>query len=237
MKRRIATITIALAVAVGTATGTITAVGQGRDSATSPRRFTATVDNPWFPLAPGTVGISVGVKDRKHARDVATVTHETTTIAGAPCRVVRDRTYTEGRLSERTTDYYTQDEGGNVWYFGERTEELDRHGRVTSTEGSWQAGVDGAKPGIFMPARPRVGNAYRQEFYRGHAEDHFRIIGLFKSTVSAPIANALLTRERTPLEPGVIDQKLYVRGIGTVVERTVKGGDEHFELESLRRGR
>ena len=236
MKPRIATIAIAF-VAVVAVTGMTTAVGLARDEANSALRFSARVDNPWFPLTPGTIAVSYGIKDGKKAKDVVTVTHETSTIAGAPSRVVRDRTYTEGRLSERTTDYYTQDAAGNVWYFGERTAELDQNGHVTSTEGSWQAGVDGAKPGIFMPARPRVGSVYRQEYYRGHAEDHFRIIGLFRSTVSAPIANGLLTREWTPLEPGVIDHKLYVRGIGTVVERTVRGGNEYFELASIRRGR
>jgi hypothetical protein len=235
---KLAPVAVALLVAVGAAAAVASAQERSLGGAmgASPR-FSARVDNPWFPLTPGTIAVYTGVKDGKRARDVVTVTHETITIAGAPCRVVRDSLYLDGRLAERTTDWYTQDAAGNVWYFGERTAELDRRGRVTSTEGSWQAGVDGAKPGIFMPARPRVGAAYRQEFYKGHAEDHFRVIGLFESTVSAPTPNALLTREWTPLEPGVIDHKLYVRGIGTVVERTVKGGDELLELASLRRGR
>lgn len=236
MKLQIAPVVVALLVAVGAA-ATVSARGQSLDAArTASPRFSSRIDNPWFPLTPGTVAVYTGVKDGKKARDVITVTHETTTIAGAPCRVVQDRLYLDGRLAERTTDWYTQDAAGNVWYFGERTAELDRRGRVTSTEGSWQAGVDGAKPGIFMPARPRVGDAYRQEFYKGHAEDHFRVVGLFERTVSPLTPNALLTQEWTPLEPGVIDHKLYVRGIGTLVERTVKGGDEHLELASLRRG-
>lgn len=225
----VATILV-LAIAVGAAAMGASARGQ---SSVAPR-FSATVDNPWFPLTPGTVAVSYGIKDGRKARDVVTVTHQTVTIAGAPCRVIHDRTTVGGRLVERTTDYYTQDAAGAVWYFGERTAELDRNGHITSTEGSWLAGVDGAKPGIFMPATPRVGRAYRQEYYRGHAEDHFRIIGLFRSTVSAPVATSLLTEEWTPLEPGVLDHKLYVRGIGTVSERTVRGGNEHFELTSLR---
>jgi len=235
MTARIAAIALACATAVAAAGGASADGRASRDSSSAPR-FSATVDNPWFPLTPGTVAISFGVKDGAKARDVVKVAHETTTIAGAPCRVVHDRTYSEGQLIERTTDWYTQDAAGNVWYFGERTAEFDNKGHVTSTEGSWRAGVDGAKPGIFMPARPRLGSAYRQEFYRGHAEDHFRIIGLFRSTVSVPTPNALLTQEWTPLEPGVIDHKLYVRGIGTVVEHTVRGGNEHFELASIHRG-
>jgi len=194
--------------------------------------FSARVDNPWFPLPPGTTYVYEGSKDGEPGRDVVTVTRRTTTIAGAPCAVVSDRLYLRGRLAERTTDWYTQDRLGNVWYFGEKTAELDRNRRVTSTEGSWQAGVDGARPGIFMPARPRVGASFRQEFLRGHAEDHFRIIGL----VGMPTRNALLTREWTPLEPAVVDHKLYVRGVGEVLEETARGGREHFELVSVRRG-
>jgi hypothetical protein len=237
MKLQIAPVLVALFVSVGAAATVAGARGQSLDAVrTALPQYSARVDNPWFTVTPGTIAVYRGVKDGRKARDVVTVTHETTTIAGAPCRVVHDRLYLDGRLAERTTDWYTQDSAGNVWYFGERTAELDRRGRVTSTEGSWQAGVDGAKPGVFIPARPRVGDAYRQEFYKGHAEDHFRIVGRFASTVSPPTPNALLTQEWTPLEPGVIDHKLYVRGIGTVVERTVKGGDEHLELASLRRG-
>jgi hypothetical protein len=198
-------------------------------------RFSAKVDNPWFPLAPGTVVVYSGAKDGEQARDVVTVTRRTRTIAGAPCRVVQDRLFLDGRLAERTTDWYTQDAAGNVWYFGERTAELDRRGRDVSREGSWEAGVDGAIPGIFMPARPRVGAAYRQEFYRGHAEDHFRIVAVLHGVTAPRGPSILLTREWTPLEPGVVDRKLYVRGIGNVVERSLKGGAEHLELVSLRR--
>jgi hypothetical protein len=197
--------------------------------------FSAHVDNPWLPLDPGTRTVNVGVKDGHPARNVVTVTHRTKTIAGAPCVVVDDRLYLSGRLEERTTDWYTQDKQGNVWYFGEQTAELDAQGRVTSTEGSWQAGVDGAVPGIFMPAHPRVGKSYRQEFYKGHAEDHFQVSALFGTAGSAR-KSTLLTKEWTPLEPKVIDQKIYVRGIGQVVEQTARGGNEHLVLVSLRRG-
>ena len=164
-----------------------------------------------------------------------TVTHRTQTIEGVPCVVVEDRLYLRGRLGERTTDSYSQDSRGNVWYFGERTAELDANGHVTSTEGTWTAGVDGAQPGIYMPAHPYLGQSGRQEYYKGHAEDHFKVIGLF-GTVSRPgTKNTLLTQETTPLEPGTVDHKMYVRGIGTVLEQTVRGGDERNELVSVTR--
>jgi hypothetical protein len=140
-----------------------------------PGDFVDRVDNPWFPLEPGTTYVYRGVKDGKAARDVFAVTGRTKPILGVRCAVVTDRLYLGGRLAERTTDWYAQDRKGSVWYFGEATAELDRRGKVISTEGTWQAGVHGAQPGIYMPARPTVGQSFRQEYYKGHAEDHFRI--------------------------------------------------------------
>jgi hypothetical protein len=138
---------------------------------------------------------------------------------------------------ERTTDWYAQDREGNVWYLGETTAELDRSGHVTSREGTWLAGRGSAQPGIYMPAQPAIGQSGRQEFLKGHAEDHFRVVNLAASVTSPYVSSkhALLTEEWTPLEPGVLDHKLYVRGIGTVREQTVKGGSERNVLVSVRR--
>src|SRR5205823_5389869 len=199
--------------------------------------FSARVDNPWFPLRPGTTYVYRGVKDGQPSRDVLTVTHMTTRIAGVPCVVVHDRLYLRGRLGERTTDWYSQDKQGNVWYFGEVTAELDRQGRVTSTEGTWRAGRNGAKAGIYMPAHPRPGQSGRQEFYKGQAEDHFQVVSVRAAVRVSYVSSrkALLTKEWTPLEPGVLDHKFYVRGIGTVLEQTVKGGDERNALVAVRR--
>lgn len=202
-----------------------------------PGQFAKRVDNPWFPLRPGTTYVYRGNKDGKRSRDVFKVTTATKLIQGIRATVVSDRLYERGRLEERTTDWYAQDKAGNVWYLGEKTAELDRKGRVKSTEGTWQAGVDGAQAGLFMPAHPRVGRSARQEYYKGHAEDHFRVLSLTARVKTPAVSSrhALLTKEWTPLEPGVIDHKLYVRGIGTVREETVKGGVERNVLVSVSR--
>ena len=210
--------------------------GAGPSTSPRPGDFVTRIDNPWFPLLPGTTLVYEGTRDGKAVRDVLTVTHETTLIRGVRCTVIHDRLYVRGRLYERTTDWYAQDKKGNVWYFGEATAELDKNGRVTSTEGSFRAGRDGAQQGLFMPANPKVGDAFRQEYYKGHAEDQFRVLSL-AATVRVPYiasTRALLTKETTPLEPGVIDHKYYVRGIGTVLEESVKGGSERLLLVSVK---
>ena len=202
-----------------------------------PGAFVARVDNPWFPLAPGTVWTYRGVEDGKPSRDVVTVTHATRVIQGVRATAVRDLLYVDGRLAERTTDWYAQDRAGNVWYLGEATAELDAKGRVTTREGSWLAGVDGAEAGMYMPAHPAVGVSGRQEYLKGHAEDRFRVKAL-NAKVSVPAlssTHALLTEEWSPLEPGVLEHKLYVRGTGIVLDETVKGGDERNALISVRR--
>jgi len=210
----------------------------GCGSGSSPARFSARVGNPWFPLRPGATLIYRGVKDGKPSRDLVTVTRGTTLIDGVPCATVKDDLYLKGRLEERTTDWYAQDTAGNVWYFGEATAELNPDGSVKSTEGSWRSGVNGARAGIYMPAKPRVGQTGRQEYYRGHADDHYRVKSLAArvATPAASSTTAVLTEEWTPLEPGVLDHKFYVRGIGTVLEQTVRGGDERNTLVSFRRG-
>ena len=203
-----------------------------------PAHFTTRVDNAWFPLKPGITYVYRGVEADGRLRDVFTVTRETITIAGVECRVVHDEVFLDGRLAETTDDYYTQDVDGNVWYFGEDTAELDAKGRVTSREGTWRAGRDGAEAGIFMEANPQAGHTFRQEFLRGHAEDFFQVRSLTKD-VRVPYGhfgrnpmrrNVLLTKEWTPLEPGVVDHKYYVRGIGEVRETTVKGPLETLSL-------
>ncbi len=197
--------------------------------------FVPHVRNPYFPLRPGTTFRYRGTKDGRPTIDVFRVTGRIRQILGVPCVGVSDRLYESGKPAERTTDWYAEDRHGRVWYFGEETAELSPTGKVTSTEGSWQTGVKGAKPGIFMTRAPHRGQSFRQEFYRGEAEDHFRVIRL-DARASVPAGrfpHALETREWTPLEPGVIDRKLYVRGIGEVSEETLKGPLETSRLLSV----
>jgi hypothetical protein len=207
-----------------------------------PAKYSPRISNAWFPLKPGIEYIYRGHDGNQRLRDVFRPTSRVTKIAGVACRVVNDKVYLNGILRERTLDYYTQDEDGNVWYFGEDTAELDNNGDVTSTEGTWRTGRKGAEAGVFMQANPQKGDTFRQEFYRGHAEDHYQVLSL-KAAVKVPYGrfgknklreNVELTKEWSPLEPRVRDHKYYVRGIGTVKEETVKGGDELLRLVKIR---
>jgi hypothetical protein len=204
----------------------------------SPTSFVQQIDNPWFPLLPGTVLVYHGQKDGKPARDVLTVTHSHRMVLGINTTVINDRLYENGQLAERTTDWYAQDKSGNVWYLGESTATLDVHGKILSTKGTWLAGVNGADAGIYIPGNPKPGEAARQEYYKGQAEDQFKVLSLAAAVTSPAVSSrsALETQETTRLEPGTVDHKFYVRGIGTVLEVTVKGGSERLVLSSFKRG-
>jgi hypothetical protein len=194
-------------------------------------RFTSVVDNPYFPLVPGTRWVLVGSGDVAGEVDTIEVLDETRTVMGVECVVVSDIVSIDGDPVEVTKDWYAQDADGNVWYFGEETAEYEG-GEVVSTAGAWEAGVDGAQPGIIMPAQPRVGVTYRQEFYAGEAEDVARAIEL-DATVETPLRtfeDVLVTEDWTPLEPDVREEKSYAPGIGLVFERQTAGGDAAFEL-------
>lgn len=226
------------AMATGTATGSpgcrLPGFGPGPSyhPRIDPADFTSTVDNPYFPLPPGRTLVYAGVKDGKAAINVFAPSRRTRMVDGVRTRIVEDRLYLGGALEERTADYYAQDRCGNVWYFGEDTATLDERGRVVSTSGSFLAGVDGAQPGVFMQARPVLGRSFRQEWYRGEAEDVFAAIGL-DARVTVPYGSfrhALWTRETTALEPDVVDNKYFVRGIGEVAELAVKGPAEKLVL-------
>ena len=184
------------------------------------------IDNPYWPLARGSHWVySEDDREGNVNRVEVTVLDETKEIVGIQATVVHDVVSLDGEIFEDTFDWYAQDAFGNVWYMGEDTKELE-NGKVTSTEGSWEAGVDGAQAGVIMPADPQVGMAYRQEWYTGHAEDTAEVVSLDESvTVPAgAYTNLLKTREHTALEPDVVEEKLYANGVGEVAATQTAGG-------------
>jgi hypothetical protein len=202
-----------------------------------PANFVGKIDNKYFPLKPGTTFVYEGKTEEGTERIEVTVTHDTRRVMGVECVVVRDKVFLDGSLIEDTFDWYAQDRQGNVWYFGENTKEYE-NGEVKGTGGSWEAGVDGAKPGIIMQADPKVGETYRQEYYEGEAEDMAKVLSLDESA-TAPYGSfdkLLMTREWNPLEPGVTEQKYYAPGIGTVLEVGVKGNSDRVELIEIQKG-
>lgn len=200
------------------------------------RDFTPDVTNHWFPLTPGKILVYTGEKNRIPGIDIVTASRRTKVIDGVSTRVVEDSAYANGHLGERTSDYYAQDRCGNVWYFGEDSAELNRRGRVTSRSGSFHAGIDGAEPGVFLQAHPQIGREFRQEWAPGQAEDQYHALD-FTSSTMVPFGTfhgtLLRTAETTALEPGVLDNKYYLKGVGTVLETTVKGGQETFRLSEI----
>ena len=198
-----------------------------------PADFSSTIDNPLLPLLRGTVW-RYRMADGSQTNTV-TVTNDRKTVMGIRVAVVHDQVFTNGVLSEDTFDWYAQHKDGTVWYFGEDTRELDPFGNVITTQGSWEAGVNGGKPGILMLAHPKVGDSYRQEFMPGVVADMGKVLSL-TSTASVPAGNftdCLETVEWTPLEPGNRANKFYARGIGPVLELSNHGRAERLELVSF----
>jgi hypothetical protein len=196
--------------------------------------FVSGVDNRYFPLEPGTTLRYRGQEEGDRVLDTVTITHRTKTILGVRATVVFDYVELNGRPEEKTFDWYAQDKRGNVWYLGEAAFDYVK-GHWMRADDSWEAGRDGAKPGILMEAHPKVGDTYTQEYYPGHAEDMAWVVDT-NASVSVPYGtfdHALKTMECTPLEPGVVDVKKDVRGIGEVYEATVKGGSATLKLYSV----
>ena len=203
-----------------------------------PADFVARIDNRYLPYKPGTRFHFEGVRGTTKQTDDEVVLRRTKLILGVRCTVVRDTVSEHGRAVERTDDWYAQDKQGNVWYMGEDSFERS-HGRFAKASDSWESGVNGAHPGIIMPADPRPGDAYRQEYYPpGKALDEARVLRLTgKITVpDGSFTNVLVTSEFSPLEPQT-EQKYYAPGVGEVAERVVKGHHEEFRLVSVSAGR
>ncbi|MGH2756950.1 MAG: hypothetical protein ACRDI3_04090, partial [Actinomycetota bacterium] len=199
-----------------------------------PADFVATIDNPYLPFEPGTTLFYEGTSEGEKETDEVFVTHETKEILGVTCVVVRDIVRADGEITEKTFDWYAQDRFGNVWYFGEDSHEYE-NGKPINAAGSWEAGVDGALPGIVMLGDPQVGDRYRQEYYAGKAEDLGGILKL-DASVTVPYGSfdsVLVTKDSTPLEPNVLEHKYYAPGVGLVMEQSMRGPKEAFELVAV----
>jgi hypothetical protein len=236
MRSTLALLWTAMALAAGCGSGDSSQPGtlpQGAEPAQlHADDFTSTIDNPYLPFPPGSRWV-YRERDVEGAeqRVVVTVLDRTRKVAGIQARVVHDVVTEDGALIEDTYDWYAQDAGGNVWYLGEDTKEFE-DGKVVSTEGSWEAGVNGAQPGVVMPAHPEAGMTYRQEYLAGEAEDAAEVLSV-DERVEVPAgsyAHAVLTKESTPLEPRILEHKFYARGVGQVLALDVSGGSAREEL-------
>jgi hypothetical protein len=202
-----------------------------------PADFTTNIDNPYWPMRPGSHWVYREVENGETQRVDVTVTNQSKTLAGIEARVVHDRVSRYGETLEDTYDWYAQDSAGNLWYLGEDTAEYE-NGKLKTKEGTWAAGVDGAEPGVVVPAHPKQGMTYREEYYAGHAEDGAEVLGV-TSQVQVPFGrfqNAMLTRNFSTIEPTVEEMKLYAKGVGPVMELLISGGSGRTELLSYTKG-
>jgi hypothetical protein len=248
MQKRVAAlagcaVTVAIvAASAGAAPDVNHGLPQGSEPAMlNPADFTTKIDNPYWPMTPGNQWV-YRETDTTGARQkvVITVTSKTKKIAnGITARVIRDVATEKGAKVEVTDDWYAQDKDGNVWYLGEKTAEY-KNGKVASRHGSFEAGVDGAQAGIAMPANPEPGLSYRQEYYKGEAEDKSAVVTVGQERVQVPYGfvnkDVLMTRDLVPLEPRVQELKFYARGVGPLLSVHTDGKGGRAELVSFKRG-
>jgi hypothetical protein len=216
--------------------GTSTFPQSSESSNLNPANFTPNIDNAYWPMPVGRVWqIHVTNPQGESLQETITVENQTKRIAdGVTARVVRDIVYDHGKPEEITDDWYAQDADGNIWYFGENTTTIDLKTGKRDSSGSFEAGKNGADAGIAMPAHPYAGETYREEYYKGHAEDRSTVIALDQQ-VEAPAGHftgAVLTDDHSPLEPTVSEYKLYAKGVGPVVAVSVSGEAEREDLVS-----
>ena len=196
-----------------------------------PAHFVSVIDNPYFPLPVGRTLIYRGIKDGQRQIDRVTITSDTKVLEGITATAVRDVAKHQGNLLEATTDWYAQDDQGNVWYLGEDTKAYSPSGKV-DTSGSWQSGVNDGEPGIIMEANPQIPDAYRQEYLAGQAEDTAWIVSR-GGAVTVPygtVQGVLTSLEFARIEPTDVDKKVYGPGLGIVSEVALTGDHEVAKL-------
>ena len=226
-----------LAAAAGPPPGDLAPIHGPYAPTIDPANFVRTIDNRYLPYRPGMRIHFKGVKGTTPQTDDQVVLNRTITILGVKCTIVRDVVAEKGRAVERTDDFYAQDKDGNVWYMGEDSFERSKAGRFVKADDSWRGGVNGGKPGIIMPADPKVGDDYRQEYYPpGKALDEARVIrvGATRKVPFGSVKNVLVTSEFSPAEPQT-ERKYYAPGVGEIAEHVVKGHHEAFRLVSMKR--
>ncbi len=215
---------------------------QGSESVKlDPAKFTTNIDNPYWPMKPGSKWVyAENDSTGKREKAVVVVTNRTKTIAnGVRARVIRDVVSENGRPVEITEDWYAQDHKGHIWYFGEATAEYKK-GKVDNRRGSFEAGVNGAQPGIAMPANPEPGLSYRQEYYKGQAEDNGAVVTVGREQVQVPYGHfpkdVLMTRDLVPTEPKVQELKFYAPGVGPLLSLHTDGPGGRSALVSYTPG-
>jgi hypothetical protein len=230
MRQRVVAAALLLALAAGVAV--LASAGRDRYAPRiDPAAFSATITNPYLPLGPGNRWIYEGRTEDGFERKVVEVTDETRTVMGVTCVVVKDTVTLDGQLYEDTVDWFAQHRDGTVWNFGEATRKRTADGSF-SPGGSWEAGVHGAQPGVVMPADPRPGGPYRQEYLPGEAEDMARVLSV-DETLRVPFGSyvqVVVTRDWSPLDPGVAEHKHYAPGVGLIREEAVEGESYRVDL-------
>jgi hypothetical protein len=201
-----------------------------------PADFSADITNPYWPMKPGTRWIYRGAEAGEPTQEIViVVTPSTKKLAnGITARVVRDTARVDGEIIEDTLDWYAQDSEGNVWYMGEDTAEFEE-GKVVTRAGSWEAGKDGALPGILIPAQPQVGQQYRQEYKKGEAEDNGQVLAInhLVEVEAGQYKGALVTMDTSTLEPDVVEFKFYAPDVGPLLALDISGGAGREELVKI----
>jgi len=219
------------------ATPTGTNLPTGADQVSlDPASFSANITNPYWPMKPGTRWIYHNVEEGNPPQDIVVVATTTTKklANGVTARVVRDTARVKGQITEDTIDWYAQDADGNVWYMGEQTAEFE-NGKVSSRAGSWEAGKDGAMPGVLLPAKPQVGQKYRQEYKKGEAEDNGEVLATnnLVETTAGSYKKSLVTMDTSAVETTAVEYKFYAPGVGPLLALDTSGGAAREELVKI----